>query len=67
MALEQQGAAMMILDHELNGQVLGECIEQLRQHPEKLEKMARKAKNVGMPLARDTVAREIIHLILKNR
>jgi len=67
MALAQQGAAMMILDHELNGKVLGECIEQLRKNPEELKKMAGKAKNFGMPLARDTVAREIIHLISKNR
>ena len=67
MALAQRGAAMMILDHELNGKLLGECIEQLRKHPEELKKMAQKAKNFGMPLARDTVAREIIHLISKNR
>jgi len=67
LALARQGAAMMILDHELNGKVLGECIEQLKKNPEKLKKMAGKAKNVGMPLARDTVAREIIHLISKNR
>ena len=67
LALAQQGAAIMILDHELNGKVLGECIEQLRKNPEKLKKMAEKAKNFGMPLARDTVAREIIHLILKSR
>lgn len=67
MALAQRGAAMMILDHELNGKVLGECIEQLRKNPEELKKMAQKAKKIGMPLARDTVAREIIHLISKNR
>ncbi|MFK5952189.1 MAG: undecaprenyldiphospho-muramoylpentapeptide beta-N-acetylglucosaminyltransferase [Desulfobacterium sp.] len=67
LALAQQGAAMMILDHELNGKELGECIEQLKKKPEELKKMAQKAKNFGMPLARDTVAREIIHLISKNR
>jgi UDP-N-acetylglucosamine--N-acetylmuramyl-(pentapeptide) pyrophosphoryl-undecaprenol N-acetylglucosamine transferase len=67
MALAQQGAAVMILDHELNGKILRDKIEQLRKNPEKLEKMARKAKTFGMPLARNTVAREIIHLISKNR
>jgi len=36
-------------------------------NPNELKKMARKAEAFGMPLARDTVAREIIHLILKNR
>ncbi|SMC35598.1 UDP-N-acetylglucosamine-N-acetylmuramylpentapeptide N-acetylglucosamine transferase [Desulfocicer vacuolatum DSM 3385] len=67
MALVQQGAAMMILDHELNGNRLGKRIEQLRKNPEKLKRMAQQAKKIGMPHARNTVAREIIHLITKNR
>jgi len=67
LALAQQGAGVMILDHELHGSTLGARIEQFRKNPKEMEEMARKAKTFGMPLARNTVAREIIHLISKNR
>ena len=67
MALEKEGAAMMMADHDLNGKALAAAIEDLRKHPEKREKMALAAKALGMPHAGETVARELIHLIQKNR
>ncbi len=67
MALKTQGAAMMIADRDLSGDTLAAAIEDLKRHPEKRQKMARAAKALGMPHARDAVARELIHLIKKDR
>ncbi len=67
MALENRGGAIMIADTDLTGSRLAALIEKLKENPEQRKQMARAAKNFGMPLARDTVAREIIHLISKNR
>ena len=67
LALETRGAAIMIADADLTGPRLAPLIEALRENPKKRKQMARAAKELGMPLARDTVARELIHLISKNR
>ena len=67
LALEKKGGAIMIADGALTGKSLAFLIESLRKNPEKRKQMARAAKAFGMPFARDAVAREIIHLISKNR
>mgnify|MGYP000507104467 CR=1 FL=1 len=67
LALENRGAAIMIADADLTGPRLASLIESLRENPIQRKQMARAAKSFGMPLARDAVARAIIHLISKNR
>ncbi|HHX96014.1 MAG TPA: undecaprenyldiphospho-muramoylpentapeptide beta-N-acetylglucosaminyltransferase [Clostridia bacterium] len=54
-ALAKQGAAVVILDQELNGEVLIKQLEDILFNQEKLEKMASQSKQAGKPEALATI------------
>jgi UDP-N-acetylglucosamine--N-acetylmuramyl-(pentapeptide) pyrophosphoryl-undecaprenol N-acetylglucosamine transferase len=62
MALEDKGAAVMILDRDLSGSVLARTLEDLRKDPARLAAMAAKAGALGMPGAAETIARRCLAL-----
>ncbi|WP_066634773.1 undecaprenyldiphospho-muramoylpentapeptide beta-N-acetylglucosaminyltransferase [Desulfolucanica intricata] len=58
-ALVEQGAAYMILDHDLNGSYLSEKVKALLTNPQKLESMAKASKNLGRPHALRDILKSI--------
>lgn len=54
--LEEAGAAIVLLEAELDGVSLADAVEALRRDPERLERMARAAGRLGRPEA----AREVV-------
>lgn len=62
-ALEEQGAATMIQDKNLNGQTLKTKIEALIKDKEKLESMGRALKRLSMPDADVKIASYILNTI----
>ncbi|MFH1156979.1 MAG: undecaprenyldiphospho-muramoylpentapeptide beta-N-acetylglucosaminyltransferase [Pseudomonadota bacterium] len=56
MALVDQGAAVMILDRDLNGKILKQTLETLKNDPERLAAMAANAGRLSMPRAAETIA-----------
>lgn len=66
-ALEKKGAAKMIADQDLTPASLAAAVDDCRFTSEKLQNMARAAHRLGMPRASETVARELITLISKQR
>lgn len=67
LTLVRRGAAEMIPDAELEGRRLLDAIERYRRQPEILEKMASASRSMGTPRAAETIAREILNLILKGK
>lgn len=64
-AVEDQGAARVILDKELSGEKLIEAIEHLLLHNDELEKMKFAAKSLGKPEAADVIAKQALGLVGK--
>ncbi|NLJ84467.1 MAG: undecaprenyldiphospho-muramoylpentapeptide beta-N-acetylglucosaminyltransferase [Halanaerobiaceae bacterium] len=65
--LEKQGAAVVILDRNLNGQVLIEKIEELLADDDRLREMARKSRSMGKPDATDRLASLAEKLVKEKR
>lgn len=61
--LESEGAAKVILEHELNGQTLYEAIKQIAFDPIRYEHMSKMAKRLGKPDAAQAVYRILRELI----
>jgi len=59
--LEEKGAAILIADHDLTGQLLKETIQNLRADKEKLKKMGIAAKKLAMPNADKIIAAAILN------
>ena len=66
-ALEQAGAAKVILNSELTDTVLIHSIEELLQEESSLQKMAEASVKLGRPQAADTIAEMIIELTNKQK
>ncbi|MBF0229967.1 MAG: undecaprenyldiphospho-muramoylpentapeptide beta-N-acetylglucosaminyltransferase [Desulfamplus sp.] len=54
--LSEYGAAWLIPDNELSGEILKEKIEFTYNHPKELSKMGQKAKELGKPFADEMIA-----------
>ena len=65
-ALEAEGAALVILDKDLDGDVLQDKVERLLLHEEELAKMKTASKKAGRPKAAMEIAKQAIALI-QNR
>ncbi len=66
-ALAAKGAALVVLDKDLNGDwLLGE-VEKLLQEPERLETMHRSALRCAMPQAADAIAEQALALAEGNK
>lgn len=55
--MEQQGAAVVIRDAELNGAKLITAINELVSDPQRLSKMAKASKEMGCPTAAESIAK----------
>lgn len=66
-ALEQQGAAQVILDAELTGGRLYETVQGLMTHPEKLRHQAACSRRLGRPQAADAIITSCLRLLEGNR
>lgn len=62
-AMEQQGAAVLIRDAELNGEVLIKTINKLMSNTQNLDAMAIASKKIGRPEAAECIANMAISLI----
>jgi UDP-N-acetylglucosamine--N-acetylmuramyl-(pentapeptide) pyrophosphoryl-undecaprenol N-acetylglucosamine transferase len=62
-AMEEQGAAILIRDMELNSDVLIEKISELINDPQKLDDMAVASKKIGRPKAAEGIAQMALSLI----
>lgn len=65
-ALEKNGAAVVIKDSELGGEMLASQIERLAAHRETLEKMAGACKSLGRPGALDDIL-DCVRDLLDNK
>ena len=61
--MEQQGAAVVILDAELNGTRLIEVIDELVNSPQKLDDMGNASKKIGCPKAAESIAKMALTMI----
>lgn len=61
--MEQQGAAVVIRDAELNGAKLIEVINELVNSPQKLNDMATASKKIGCPMAAESIAKMALIMI----
>ena len=59
--MADKGAAILIADKDLTGQLLKEKIQNLMANPEKLKKMGTAFKQLAMPDADKTIARAILN------
>ena len=64
-SLEQAGAAVMILDANLSGQILAETIEKTLFDPARLERMGKAAKVLARPGAAADITQRLINLAKK--
>ncbi len=62
-ALEDQGAAIMIKDNDLDGQIIKKSIETLSRDKSLLEKMSKNLKDLAMPDADEKIAGYILETI----
>ncbi len=63
--LEQAGAAQVMLDHSLSGNVLAQAVSALINDPERLAEMGRHSRSLGRPDAAEQVVyacRELVGL-----
>jgi UDP-N-acetylglucosamine--N-acetylmuramyl-(pentapeptide) pyrophosphoryl-undecaprenol N-acetylglucosamine transferase len=63
LALQQQGAAQMILEAELTGERLYEAIHTLLRHPEQLHQQTEHSRRLGKPQAADTIVTSCLRLL----
>lgn len=61
--LKAKGAADMILQENLSGQLLSEKIEFYLQHPDILKRMGKQAKALGKPNAAADIVEDCYHLV----
>lgn len=66
-SLVDAGAAKMILDKDLDGRNLARIIEDFRNNPDALLKMALKSKSFARPDAADRIIADCYNLILQDR
>jgi UDP-N-acetylglucosamine--N-acetylmuramyl-(pentapeptide) pyrophosphoryl-undecaprenol N-acetylglucosamine transferase len=64
--LEQSGAARLIPDHDLNGEVLARTILALLSEPDRLKTMSRNSGALGKPDAAGEIASRIVDLARKK-
>jgi len=62
-ALENVGAAKIILDKELNAKTLSDTLENMLGNPEKLKQMGENAKKIAIPNTVDLIWEEIESLM----
>jgi UDP-N-acetylglucosamine--N-acetylmuramyl-(pentapeptide) pyrophosphoryl-undecaprenol N-acetylglucosamine transferase len=62
-ALQQLGAAQVILDAELTGERLYEAVRELMVHPETLRQQAEHSRRLGRPQAADAIVTACLHLL----
>lgn len=60
--MEQQGAAVVIRDADLNGNVLIKAIKELASSPRKIDAMAVASKKIGRPDAAESIAQMALSL-----
>jgi UDP-N-acetylglucosamine--N-acetylmuramyl-(pentapeptide) pyrophosphoryl-undecaprenol N-acetylglucosamine transferase len=65
-ALEEQGASVVILEKDLNGNILYNQMRSLLKDKEQLAKMSRSAKKIGIPNASEKIY-SIMKEILQNK
>jgi UDP-N-acetylglucosamine--N-acetylmuramyl-(pentapeptide) pyrophosphoryl-undecaprenol N-acetylglucosamine transferase len=65
-ALEEQGASVVILEKDLNGNILYNQMMSLLKDKEQLAKMSRSAKKIGIPNASEKIY-SIMKEILQNK
>jgi UDP-N-acetylglucosamine--N-acetylmuramyl-(pentapeptide) pyrophosphoryl-undecaprenol N-acetylglucosamine transferase len=63
LSMQKQNAALVVQEHELNGQVLAQAIEGFLDTPARLEAMALQAKAMGKPHAAHEIAYDILRLL----
>jgi UDP-N-acetylglucosamine--N-acetylmuramyl-(pentapeptide) pyrophosphoryl-undecaprenol N-acetylglucosamine transferase len=63
LALQQQGAAQVILNAELTGERLYEAVRELMVHPEKLRQQAEHSRRLGRPQAANAIVTSCLHLL----
>jgi UDP-N-acetylglucosamine--N-acetylmuramyl-(pentapeptide) pyrophosphoryl-undecaprenol N-acetylglucosamine transferase len=64
-SLADEGAAEMIIENDLNGQILSEKITYYAAHPEALNKMAAGSRRFGNPAAAKNIVDECYRLLAK--
>jgi UDP-N-acetylglucosamine--N-acetylmuramyl-(pentapeptide) pyrophosphoryl-undecaprenol N-acetylglucosamine transferase len=64
LALEKNGAALMIKNADLNGELLANTIRSLIQDKEKLADMAKSSRSMGRPDAAVEIARAVLSIAL---
>jgi UDP-N-acetylglucosamine--N-acetylmuramyl-(pentapeptide) pyrophosphoryl-undecaprenol N-acetylglucosamine transferase len=62
-SMEKAGGAEMILEKDLSGKVLAERIEYYIQHPEELQQMARRSRDLGRVDAAEIIVNDCYDLI----
>jgi UDP-N-acetylglucosamine--N-acetylmuramyl-(pentapeptide) pyrophosphoryl-undecaprenol N-acetylglucosamine transferase len=65
-AMEDSGAAIMIKDDQLTGELLAETIISLIKDKKKFTSMAEKSKSLGKPNAAQEIAESIISLVVRH-
>ncbi|CUH94036.1 UDP-N-acetylglucosamine-N-acetylmuramyl-(pentapeptide) pyrophosphoryl-undecaprenol N-acetylglucosamine transferase [Propionispora sp. 2/2-37] len=63
--MEQNGAAVVVDDHELCGDKLAGIVEKIIRNPDILQTMAEASRNLGKPDAANLIAREAAKLVGK--
>ncbi|MDI7246887.1 MAG: undecaprenyldiphospho-muramoylpentapeptide beta-N-acetylglucosaminyltransferase [Bacillota bacterium] len=66
-ALEAAGAAVVILQKDLQGEVLREVVETLLQDKPRLERMSHSSRSLGRPGAANTLADMVVGLAARRR
>ncbi|MDK2930123.1 MAG: UDP-N-acetylglucosamine--N-acetylmuramyl-(pentapeptide) pyrophosphoryl-undecaprenol [Bacillota bacterium] len=66
-ALEAAGAAVVILQSELRGDVLRDTVEELLDDGARLERMSRSSRSLGRPDAADALADLVVRLASRRR
>lgn len=66
-AVAEQGAAWMILDKDLSGQILAREVENLLNHPEVLSKMSECAGKIGKPEATELIGSLVLSVADKTK
>ncbi|MBC7082409.1 MAG: undecaprenyldiphospho-muramoylpentapeptide beta-N-acetylglucosaminyltransferase [Bacillota bacterium] len=66
-ALEAAGAAVVILQSELRGDVLRDTVEELLDDRARLERMSRSSRSLGRPDAADALADLVVRLASRRR
>lgn len=63
-ALEEAGAAVVLLDHECTPERLGACVRELLAAPGRMQAMGAAALQAGLPGAAETIANELVEMVV---